>query len=49
MRKQFQHVIEKANAGGNLVSATPFNREAQSDTGFFGGSVECGLSHRATF
>src|ERR1044071_4384985 len=46
--KQFQHVIEEADAGRDFVSAFSFNREPNENLGFFRDAINGGFSHRAT-
>ena len=45
--EQLQHVIEETNAGRDLVSAAPFDRQAAADLRFFGVALDGGLSHSA--
>ena len=40
--EQLQHVIEEADAGGDLVRAAPFDREAAADLRFFGVALDGG-------
>ena len=43
--KKLQHVVEKADAGGNVIASLAFNGERQFDVRLRGGAVKLGLSH----
>ena len=41
--KQLQHVVEKADAGGNLVASAPVQVQPDADVGFCGLAVDARL------
>src|SRR4051812_38284220 len=47
--KEFQHMVEKSNAGRYFMPPFALDREANADTGFFGDTINCGFPHRDTF
>src|SRR3954470_18920063 len=47
--KQLQHVIKKANAGGNFVLPASVNIEPNFDVGLFRLAMNLGFPHFATF
>src|SRR5258708_27693727 len=49
MCEQFQHMIEKADAGGDFVSSLSFDLKTNAYVGFFGRAIKRGLPHRVTF
>jgi hypothetical protein len=46
--EQFQHVVEEADAGGDLVFAAAFNAEGAGDLRLFGIALDGGASHEAS-
>jgi hypothetical protein len=46
--EKLEHVIEKANAGRNLVPAPAFNDEPAADLRFFRVALDRGASHALT-
>src|ERR1039457_4141461 len=49
MREQFQHVIEKADARGNVVASLSIHRQGEPDVGLFRNAFNLGFSQRVTF
>jgi len=47
-RHQFQHVVEEADATGNVRAAMAFQGECDVDLGFVGLAVNAGASHAVT-
>ena len=43
--EQLQHVIEEADAGGDVVAAAAFDLERAADLGLFGVALDGGGSH----
>jgi hypothetical protein len=43
--EQFEHVVQEANARGDVIAACAFNPEEAGDLSFFGIALEAGFSH----
>jgi uncharacterized 2Fe-2S/4Fe-4S cluster protein (DUF4445 family) len=46
--EQLQHVIEEADAGGDLVAAAAFDLERAADLRLFGVALDGGSSHQTS-